>query len=363
MPSCPRNTLQNPKLKVEPTEINLGQMSIGTDRTLELHLENVGMRLLYGTVASDSKWLTLGDAPGNQQKLFQFGSRDGRFPLQIRGQHLRASPKPLEGQLLIESNGGTITVAVRVTVPIMPFKEGVLAGSKSPREIAEKARPKAAEAAQYFENGAIADWFKRNGWIYPGAGPVRGRPRRRAAVLRGPGPGQGAQGRDQRQLAVAERRPGGASANIDLSTQEKKMVYAHATCEQPWVDVSKVKLAGRIATITVAVPSIPTRPGETLQTKIHIAGNGNQRFSVPLSVAVSGQAVAGGLPPSAPAAGGGNPFAFSDASSPGLRSCGPFRAMARIPARPPTYPNRAREMSCSSISFRWACCCWDCSFS
>ena len=44
-------------------EVNLGQLRIGEDRCLELHLFNQGMRLLYGSVAcDDSVWLGLGDA-------------------------------------------------------------------------------------------------------------------------------------------------------------------------------------------------------------------------------------------------------------------------------------------------------------
>src|SRR5207237_596070 len=53
----PTEVIEAPKLQAEPSEINLGQLPVGTDRTIELHLSNRGMRLLYGSVASDSKWL------------------------------------------------------------------------------------------------------------------------------------------------------------------------------------------------------------------------------------------------------------------------------------------------------------------
>src|SRR5207247_658673 len=75
----PSQVLEAPKLAVEPTDINLGVMQAGVDRELELRLDNQGMRLLYGTVTSDCKWLTLGDKPGSSQKLFQFGS-DMKIP-------------------------------------------------------------------------------------------------------------------------------------------------------------------------------------------------------------------------------------------------------------------------------------------
>jgi len=37
--------------------------------------------------------------------------------VQIRGQYVRAGNKPLEGHLLIESNGGNVNVTVRLDVP------------------------------------------------------------------------------------------------------------------------------------------------------------------------------------------------------------------------------------------------------
>src|SRR5262249_892289 len=92
----PTQVLQKPKLVAEPSAINPGPTRGGTDRQFEMHLANQGMRLLYGSVVSDCKWLTLGEAPGAAQKLFQFGS-EGTIHVQVRGQHLRAGNKPLEG--------------------------------------------------------------------------------------------------------------------------------------------------------------------------------------------------------------------------------------------------------------------------
>src|SRR5207302_7825114 len=71
-------------------------------------------------------------------------------------------------------------------------------------------------------------------------------------------------------------------------TQEKRPVFAHATCDQPWLDVGRAKLNGRFATIPVQVPSVPNRPGETLQATVHVTANGNQRFQVPLTLSVAG---------------------------------------------------------------------------
>src|SRR6516164_872248 len=81
----PSQVLEPPKLRVEPREVNLGLLEVGTNRQFELHLENNGSRLLYGTVSvDDCKWLTLGDAPGTSQKVIQFNS-ELVIPVQVRG--------------------------------------------------------------------------------------------------------------------------------------------------------------------------------------------------------------------------------------------------------------------------------------
>jgi hypothetical protein len=293
----PTQVLQRPRLLAEPTEINLGQAAVGADRTFELHLANQGMRLLYGSVVSDSKWLTLGEGQGNAQKLFQFGS-EGTVHVHLRGQHLRAGNKPLEGHLIIESNGGQSAITVRVDVPVRPFRDGVLAGAISPRQIAEKAKAQPKEAAALFERGAVAAWFKENGWTYPVQGPSASGLGAVQQFFEALGLATAPKVEiSQRSLVLQGNVGQPLETVIEVKTQEKRPVYAHATCDQPWVDVSQVALNGRIATICVRIPAVPPRPGETLQANIHVAANGNQRFTVPLSLTVSGT---GGYPVSAP---------------------------------------------------------------
>jgi hypothetical protein len=284
----PTHVLENPKLKAEPTDVNLGRVPMGADRQIDLHLSNLGMRLLYGSVVSDCKWLTFGEAPGNPQKLFQFGA-DTAIPVHIRGQHLRAGTKPLEGKLVIESNGGNVTLTIRAEVPVKPFADGVLAGAVSPRQVAEKALAQPKVAAPLFEKGAVAEWFTQNGWTYPVQGPSAS------------GLGAVQQFFEALGLAKAPKVELGTvsislngqvgqalQATIEVKSQEKRPVYAYATCDQAWVDVSRAKLNGRIATIAVRIPNVPNRPGETLRANLHVTGNGNQRFVVPLSLSIAG---------------------------------------------------------------------------
>ncbi len=167
----PSQAVQAPKLQAEPSVINLGQLKVGDNRSSELHLTNLGMRLLYGTVTSDCKWLTLGEAPGHPERLVQFGA-EAIIPVQVRGQFLRGGTKPNEGHLVIDSNGGTITVTFKADVPIVPYAGGLFDGAITPRQVAEKAKAKPKEAAPYFEKGDVARWYAANGWAYPVQGPI-----------------------------------------------------------------------------------------------------------------------------------------------------------------------------------------------
>lgn len=283
----PTQAVQPPKLQAEPSEVNLGQIKINENRSTELHLTNLGMRLLYGTVTSDCKWLTLGDAPGNPEKLYQFGS-DAIIPVQVRGQYLRAGTKPLEGHLVVDGNGGTVTVTFKADVPITPFAGGLFDGAVTPRKIAEKAKANPKVAAASFENGEIARWYAANGWPYPVQGPVM--------------PGMGAIQQFFEALGVAKApkvefshkaldlqgTPGQTiTASIDITTPEKKVVYGWATCDQPWVEVGKTKITGKVATIPITI-RIPSPAPPTLEATLHLVGNGHHRQTIPLNVTVSG---------------------------------------------------------------------------
>jgi hypothetical protein len=284
----PTQILEPPRLLAEPSEIFLGQVPIGGDRHFDLHLSNLGMRLLYGSVVSDSKWLTLGDVPGTGQKLFQFRA-ETMLPVQVRGQYLRAGTKALEGRLMIESNGGVATIVVRADVPVTPFGDGVLEGAVSPRQIAEKAKAAPQQAAALFEKGAVAQWFARNGWTYPVQGPAAsglgavqqffealGLARPPRVEIKTPA------------LSLQGRVGASLHTSLEVNTPEKRPVFAYAVTDQPWVEVGRAKLNGRYASIPVRVPHVPRRPGEVLQANIYVTANGNQRFVVPLNLSIDG---------------------------------------------------------------------------
>ena len=51
-------------------------------------------------------------------------------------------------------------------------------------------------------------------------------------------------------------------------------------------------MKGRTVTIPLSVPVVPHCPGETLHAKLTVTSNGNQRFEVPVSLAVVGRGAA-----------------------------------------------------------------------
>ncbi|MGH7170365.1 MAG: hypothetical protein ACRELG_08830, partial [Gemmataceae bacterium] len=91
--------------------------------------------------------------------------------------------------------------------------------------------------------------------------------------------------------------------SVEIKTQEKRPVYAHATSNEPWLEVGRAKLTGRVAIINLSVPSVPNKEGETLRAKLIVQSNGNQRFVVPVTLQVGNNLAFGAAEPmpSAPA--------------------------------------------------------------
>ncbi len=283
----PTEVLQPPYLHAGSGEINLGTLKIGEDRRFELRLENRGMRLLRGSVTCDDcPWLAVGEGAGAQQKLFQF-TGEGVIPVHVVGQRLRAGAKPLEGRLVVESNGGSMTVAVQAAVPIRPYPDGPFKGAVTPRQIAERAKAAPKDAAAYFENGAVARWYKDNGWVYPVQGPsasgIGAVQQFFEALGLTPPPKVEVSTRAVNLLGAAGER---LDYVLQVATPERRPVYAHGVSDQPWLKVGRAKLEGRTASLPLIVPEVPDRPGERLQAEVTVIANGNQRFAVVVSLAV-----------------------------------------------------------------------------
>jgi hypothetical protein len=279
----PSSVREPARLVVQPLELNLGLLTRDSDRHFVVHLENAGHGLLSGSVAAESSaWLSLGEGPGTRQKVFQT-RHDASIPVQVIGKGLRASNKP------IESNGGTALIFVRAEVRVRPFPEGsILAGAITPRQIAEKAKAAPKEAAPLFVNGAVAAWYESNGWIYPVQGPASS--------------GLGAVQQFFEALGLVHPpkveitetslqlhgNPGDVLEHtLQVQAVEKRPVYAHASSTVPWLQVGRARLEGRTARIPLRVPLVPALPGERLRGEVHVVANGNQRFTVEVTLTIA----------------------------------------------------------------------------
>jgi hypothetical protein len=282
----PGSPLGAARLKVEPEEQSLGVLQVGDDRRFDLTLTNAGQRLLYGKVSvEDCPWLALGDG-ATPEKVFQFFDR-AVIPVRVVGKRLRAYTAPQKAEIAVESNGGNGIVAVRVTVPVKPFTEGVLSGATTPRELAAKAKAHRQEAAALLESGAVARWYEANGWPYPVQGPtasgiaavqqffeVLGLVKTPKVELSEP--------------AITLRGKPGERLEYVLAalTQENRAVVAHGTSDQPWLTVGKTVFRGAMASLPLLVESVPDQPGQNLTAHVKVTANGTQRFDVPVTLEV-----------------------------------------------------------------------------
>jgi hypothetical protein len=285
----PNSTRTPARLQVQPREMNLGQLACGAYRRFILQIENGGMGLLHGSVSCPgTPWLAVGDAAGGSSKLFSC-RHETVLTVQVVGKALRAGVQPLRGRVLVQTNGGTVEIPVSVQVPVTPFGHGVLAGATTPRQVAEKAKAAPKAAAALFARGAVAAWYVANGWTYPVQGPAAtglGAVQQFFEAL-------GLVAPPKVEISAYEVQffggPGGTLEQIiQVQTVEKRPVFAYGVSSVPWLQVGKAVLDGRTARIPLRVGSVPALPGETLRGQVHVTANGNQRFTVAVTLTIAG---------------------------------------------------------------------------
>jgi hypothetical protein len=293
--------LRPPQLQVEPAVVDLGNVRVGEERRFELALQNNGQRLLYGSAACAAPWLSLGAGAATRDCVFQLTARQA-LVVRVVGSCLRALDKPQEAQITLESNGGTSTVTVRVQVPVQPFPDGVLAGARSPRQLAQKAKEATKEAALLIENGAVARWYQANGWTYPVRGPAASgvaavQQLFEALGLVKPPKVELSEDAIKLQGAVGQK----VEYVLTALTQENRAVVAHGSSDQTWLSVGPTVFRGRSAFLPLTIAAVPGSAGASLQAVISVTANGNQRFTVPVTLAVLAAAPSPPRPPSAAA--------------------------------------------------------------
>jgi hypothetical protein len=281
--------LRPPKLALAANEIVLEQLSPGTDYSFDLVIQNQGMLLLHGIVLSNFDWLVFGEGARPSEKMFQ--TRLGcTIPVRVLGSKLRAGLKPLLGEIIIDTNGGTISVPVRVDIPVRPFPKGyaneVLAGVRSPRDLAVRAKKSPKEAGLLFEQGAVKAWYASNGWTYP----IKGADGQGVAAVQQFFEALGLTEPPRLEVApttLALKGKAGQtlSACLTIRTQETKPVYAQAYSDRNWLKIGPLKYLGTKVEVPIEIV-VPGDQGENARAHVTIQGNGNQQFVVPVTVAV-----------------------------------------------------------------------------
>lgn len=278
-----------PKLELDVNEMNLGQIEPGVDKQVDLTLFNQGMCVLHGTVTTNCEWLVLGERAAS----WMFQTRNScSIPIRVSGDRLRAGRQPLVGEINVSTNGGVVTVPVKLSVPVKPFPSGKyanesLAGVTTPRELAVKAKKFPKEAGVLFEQGAVKSWYGSNGWTYPvegtsGSGKAAVQQFFEALGLTKPPKLE----IDVKGVLAFAGEPGQKLVkNVTISTQESKHVFAQARSNQKWATPLAPKSKGNQVVVPIRV-TVPSRVGETLKAAVTIHGNGRQQFVVPVAIKV-----------------------------------------------------------------------------
>ena len=301
--------LRPPRLAVGAADIQLGPLVPGGDYTFDLVVENQGMLLLHGVAQSHCDWLAFAEparplalergpvvaqpCPPHAghglaaQKFFQ--TKLGcTIPVRVVGAKLRAGLKAMCGEIVVESNGGAVVVTVRLQVPVRAFPAGgaanVLAGVRSPRELAVKAKKHPTEAGALFEQGAVKAWYASNGWTYP----IQGADGVGAGAVQQFFEALGLTAPPRLEIDAAELNLQGhtgetLSAVVTLQTCERKPVYAQAWSDQDWLTTGPFKYLGTRVQIPVDVV-VPAGRSGSWQAQLTIQGNARQRFVVPVNV-------------------------------------------------------------------------------
>jgi hypothetical protein len=288
----PSSVLSEARLNLSSQEINLGVLSRTAKREIKITIENGGMRLLFGSITSDSTWLAIGETGNASVKNFQT-TGELTVPLRVVPEKLRASDKPLVAKLKIDSSGGSSVVLIRAEVPVTPFQLMPLSGALNPRQIASKAKANAKESASLFENGSVAKWYESNGWSYPVQGPSASGVGAIQQFFEALGLTPPPKTFINQTVVNLEGAPGQELVfELTVGTEEKRPVFAHGFADQSWITAKNPKLTGSSAILGFLIPQIPDRPGELLVSKIAVTSNGNQKFLVQVNVQVSGKYVA-----------------------------------------------------------------------
>lgn len=290
-----------PELQTEIERINLGILKPGDDRDLYIQLKNTGLGMIKGSAVLECPdfWITLGDGSGTNQKSLHFVN-EFKLHIRIQGKRLRASDKPLNAKITIETNGGSREVLITAEIPVIPFSKGCLAGAISPRKLASLAKVNPKDAGKLFEDNSVQDWYKSNGWTYPVPGPAASGVAAVQQFFEALGLVEAPQVFLEPRSHECSGYPGEKiSLSFTVMSSEKRHVYAHATNTPtaPWIICKPTGSEKNRAIIAVEV-LIPDYPPGQIEGRINIFSNGGKIFRPRIYLSILGNAKL--LPPPLP---------------------------------------------------------------
>jgi hypothetical protein len=272
-----------PRLELHPRRLSIGPLRIGDQQAIAITLRNEGSGQLQGNirVADGQEWLTL-----EQENIRT--PREQMVRLHVHTGTLTVGQN-YTGKLVVVTNGGAAELPVRLELQARPFALAPYQGATSPHDLARRMRDNPKPAVALITNGEIALWFVSNGWTYP--------------IVGQPAPGLACVQQYFEELGLAkapvirisherieQTLQNGEMPLIPLvlASTGRKLVYARAETNVPWLKVEKPSVSGQMsATVEVRIDSSLMDADKQYSGAVKVIANANQTFLVPVRVKVA----------------------------------------------------------------------------
>lgn len=270
-----------PAIDVAPRRLHFANLHKGPPRTVVLQVLNRGAGLLAGDLSlmDNVRWLTL-----------------GATRLRTRSEQaveVTIDPKALPGagsffaKVKVQSNGGTLEVPVQadMTLSGIPFQGFTVS---DPFDLAKVMLAHPKKAAKWMQDGAVADLFRQEEWVFPIDGPLA--PSLGAvqqyfeAYKLSSVPAVAA---EQSTVECTAEFPERITRTVTLTTPVKKWIYAKAESDAMWLKpVEPIVAGGRTVAVPFEVDSGLLQAGRAYEGVLRLTVNGGAELQILVRVDV-----------------------------------------------------------------------------
>jgi hypothetical protein len=350
--ALPGTRTATPKVDLHPRRILLGQVTVGEIKSVPLTITNAGQGMLQGTITitEGQDWLSLSESKAvHEVEVNAAREQTVKLTLNTKGV---AAGQSYGAALTVVTNGGVVEVPLRMELVAQPFAKAPFQGVRTQRELAERMRGQPKAAGPVLESGDVQRWFAHNGWTYPvSGGLVKG-----VAGVQQFFEGMGVSKPPPVQLSKNEiqltcKYRDTTRAEVTLKTPAKKWVYAHITSDSPWLKVMTPQVAGpQQVSVAFEVDTNLWNAGPRSEGRLTLEANGGQKLTLKVTVEVQGSPAIQKIKPpvSTPTRSPESPVhaAPPAAIAPGLPPDFPKAGGARAPD-----PMQYREFSAGKLKF------------